>query len=52
LSPGRCFFSEDLAWLVRIGYAEQKVVTKTHIYRITPPGASVQRLDWKELGDA
>lgn len=52
LSPGRCFFSEDLAWLVRIGYAEQKVVAKTHIYRLTPAGASVQRLEWKELGDA
>ncbi len=35
MSPGRCFFSEDLAWLVRIGYAEQKVVAKTHIDRLT-----------------
>lgn len=52
LSPGRCFFSEDLAWLVRIGYAQQKVVAKTHIYRLTPSGASAQRLDWKEPGDA
>lgn len=52
LSPGRCFFSEDLAWLVRIGYAGHEVVAKTHIYRLTSAGGGVQRLDWKEPADA
>jgi hypothetical protein len=52
LSPGRSFFSEDLAWLARVGYAERRVIEKTHIYRVTPTGAAAQRLDWKEPGDA
>ena len=47
LSPGRCFFSEDLGWLVRLGFADQRVVGKTHIYRLSPAGAAVHRLDWK-----
>jgi hypothetical protein len=51
LSPGRCFFSEDLAWLVRLGFASQQVVGKTHIYRLTSAGAAVQRLDWREPGE-
>jgi hypothetical protein len=49
---GRCFFSEDLAWLVRLGYAEQRVVEKTHIYRLTAAGAKVERLEWREPEDA
>lgn len=52
LSPGRVFFSEDLAWLARVGFAERNVIEKTHIYRLTPAGAAVQCLDWKETPDA
>jgi hypothetical protein len=52
LMPGRCFFSEDLAWLVRLGYVDQRVVEKTHVYRLTAAGAKVERLDWREPGDA
>ncbi len=52
LSPGRSFFSEDLAWLARVGLADRQVVAKTHIYRVTPAGLAVQRLDWKEPEDA
>lgn len=48
LSPGRCFFSEDLAWLVRLGFAEQRVVAKTHVYRLTTAGAAVERLEWRD----
>lgn len=52
LSPGRSFLSEHLAWLVRLGLSDQRVVEKTHIYRLTRAGAAVERLDWKEPGDA
>jgi hypothetical protein len=48
LSPGRSFFSEDLSWLARVGFAERQVVAKTHVYRVTPAGLAVQRLEWKE----
>jgi hypothetical protein len=51
-SPGRTFFSEHLAWLARVGLADRRVVAKTHIYRVTPAGLAVQRLDWKEASDA
>jgi hypothetical protein len=52
LTPGRSFLSEHLAWLVRLGFSDQRVVEKTHIYRLTPAGAAVERLDWKEPGNA
>lgn len=51
-TPGRTYLSEDMKWLVRLGLAEQEIVEKTHIYRITPIGSAVQRLDWKEPGNA
>jgi hypothetical protein len=52
LSPRRSFLSEDLGWLVRVGYAERQVVDSTHVYRLTPRGAAAQRLEWKEPGNA
>lgn len=51
-SPGRTFFSEHLAWLVRVGFADRQVVAKTHVYHVTEAGMKVERLDWKEASDA
>ncbi|HEX2079565.1 MAG TPA: hypothetical protein VHG08_17700 [Longimicrobium sp.] len=46
-SPGRTFLSEDLRWLVQLGYAERRVIDgKTHVYRITERGLSLKRLEW------
>jgi hypothetical protein len=48
--PPRWFMSEDLRWLVRYGFAEERVSGKTHRYRITPAGAALRELAWKESG--
>jgi DNA-binding PadR family transcriptional regulator len=45
--PPRWFTSDDLAWLVRHGFAEERVCRKTHRYRITPAGAALRPLHWR-----
>jgi hypothetical protein len=47
VSPVRTFLSEDLAWLVRLGLVERRVLGRTHVYRITPAGAALKRLEWR-----
>lgn len=44
--PYRWFSSDDLRWLVRLGYAEERVIWKVHVYRLTSDGAALQPLDW------
>lgn len=48
--PPRWFMSEDLHWLVRYGFAGERVSGKTHWYRITPAGAALRELRWEETG--
>ena len=42
--PYRWFSSDDLRWLVRLGYAEERVIRGVHVYRLTPIGAVIQPL--------
>jgi hypothetical protein len=50
--PGyRWFTHEDLGWLVQHGLVESRVLGKTHVYRITGPGADVRALEWSEPRD-
>jgi hypothetical protein len=51
-SPGRTFLSEDLRWLVRLGYAEERIVGRNHVYRITRAGLELKVLEWREPADA
>jgi hypothetical protein len=44
--PARWFLSEDLQWLVRHGLTKERVLGRTHLYRITPAGAEVRPLEW------
>lgn len=44
-TPGRTFLSEDIAWLVRLGYAEKRIVRRTHVYRVTQAGLDLKLLD-------
>jgi hypothetical protein len=44
--PYRWFSSDDLRWLVRLGYAKERVIRGVHVYRLTPAGAALQALDW------
>lgn len=43
----RWFTSDELKWLVRLGYAEERIVRSVHVYRLTPAGAALQPLEWK-----
>jgi hypothetical protein len=50
-APGawtRCFWSEDLRWHVSHVFAEQQIVDRTHVYRLTRVGAELQPLDWRD----
>jgi hypothetical protein len=44
----RWFNSEDLRWLVRLRFAEERVIDRTHVYRLLPLGAALRPLEWKE----
>jgi hypothetical protein len=48
--PPRWFMSEDIAWLIRYGFADSQLSGKVHRYRLTPAGASLRPLSWRELG--
>ena len=43
----RWFTTEDLRWLVRLGYAEKRVMRGVHVYRLTVNGATLEPLRWK-----
>ncbi|MBB4635648.1 hypothetical protein [Longimicrobium terrae] len=50
-APGawtRCFWSEDLRWLVSHAFAEQQIVDRTHVYRLTCVGAALRPLEWRD----
>jgi hypothetical protein len=47
-SPACGFLSEDLQWLVRMGYADRRTSGKTHVYRVTPRGLDLEVLDWRD----
>jgi hypothetical protein len=40
----RWFTADDLRWLVRLGYAEKRVIRGVHVYRLTPFGAALRTL--------
>lgn len=42
------FVTDDMKWLVRNGFAEHRVVNGVHVYRLTPAGAALQPLEWRE----
>lgn len=44
----RWFTTEDLRWLVRLGFVEERVVVRTHIYRLLPAGEALQPLEWRK----
>jgi hypothetical protein len=44
----RWFNSEDLRWLVRLGFVEERVIGRTHVYRLLPAGAALKPLEWRE----
>lgn len=45
----RWFTTDDLRWLAQLGFVEKRVIGRTHIYRLTPAGAALKPLEWKEL---
>lgn len=42
------FVTDDMKWLVRNSFAEHQVVGGVHVYRLTPAGAALQPLEWRE----
>ncbi len=44
----RWFTTEDIRWLVRLGFVEERVVDRTHIYRLRPSGAALRALEWRK----
>lgn len=43
----RWFTTDDLRWLVRLGYAEKRVIRGVHVYQLTEVGAKIQALKFK-----
>lgn len=43
----RWFTTDDLRWLVRLGYAEKRVIQDVHLYRLTPAGVTLEALNWE-----
>lgn len=44
----RCFWSEDLRWLVMRSFADECIVNRTHVYQLTEPGARLRPLEWQD----
>lgn len=44
----RGFWSEDLRWHLVHAFAAEQVVGRTHVYRITPAGAQLRPLEWRD----
>ncbi len=43
----RWFTTDDLRWLVRLGYARKRVIRGVHVYQLTSVGATIQALRFK-----
>jgi hypothetical protein len=43
----RWFTTDDLRWLVRLGYAEKRVICGVHVYRLTAIVAGLRTLEWQ-----
>jgi hypothetical protein len=39
--------TDDLRWLVRLGFAEMRVIGGVHVYRLSQPGTTLTALKWK-----
>jgi hypothetical protein len=44
----RACWSEDLRWLVTRKFAEELVLDRTHLYRLTEAGARLRPLEWRD----
>jgi hypothetical protein len=44
----RCFWSEDLRWMVRHSFADELVVDRTHVYKLTEAGVQLRPLEWRD----
>jgi hypothetical protein len=44
----RCFWSEDMRWLVMRRFAEECVINRIHVYRLTQAGAELRPLEWRD----
>lgn len=40
----RCSWSENTRWLVRHRFADERIVERTHVYKLTLPGAELRPL--------
>lgn len=47
-NPVRCFWSESIRWLVTHRFAEERVVGRTHVYKLTLAGAQLRPLEWRD----
>lgn len=46
----RCFWSEDLRWMVKHSFADEFVVERTHVYKLTAAGVQLRPLEWRDPG--
>jgi len=44
----RWFTTDDLRWLVRLGYAEKRIICGVLVYRLTTVSATLQALEWPD----
>lgn len=44
----RWFTTDDLRWLVRLGFVERRVIRGVHVYRLTPAGAALRAQNWTD----
>jgi hypothetical protein len=45
---GRSFWSEDLRWMLTHRFADERVVERTHVYKLTEAGARLRPLEWQD----
>lgn len=43
----RCFWNEDLRWMIAHKFADERVLERTHVYKLTKTGARLRPLEWK-----
>jgi hypothetical protein len=43
----RWFTTDDLRWLVRLGYAEKRVIRGVRVYRLAPATVRLRTLEWQ-----
>lgn len=44
----RCFWSEDIRWLVMRAFADECIVDRTHVYQLSQTGARLRPLEWQD----